>query len=156
MINYVDFVSASKIEAMAGDPAWAVISITDPGSSDSRISSAFGPVLRLKFDDLDDDSMASGSTGQPFSVADAQTLLSFLGKLDSDLKIDGLLVHCEMGRSRSGAIAWFALSYGGKMANERRIDGYNPLVLSMLENVRSMAVPRPSGMLVAAGFSFSP
>lgn len=154
MIQYVDFVSSSKIESMSGDPVWAVISITDPGSSDSRISEAFGPVLRLKFDDLDDDSLSSGSTGQPFSASDAMAVLSFLDAQNDDARITGVIVHCEVGRSRSGAIAWYALSYGGQMLHERRIDGYNDFVLKELEQARSVHLPRPTGMLAAAGFRF--
>jgi len=139
---------------MPGDKALAVISITDPGSSDARISPAFGPALRMKFDDLDADSLASGSTGRVFAHGDAERVVSFLDMVDRDASLDGVIVHCEMGRSRSGAIAWFALSYGGAMDKERRIDGFNPLVLEALEAVRGQRLPRPDGMLVAAGFRF--
>lgn len=154
MINSVDFVSSSRIEAMAGEKTLAVISITDPGSSDTRISPAFGPVLRMKFDDLDADSLASGSTGLVFARGDAERVVSFLDMVDRDASLGGVIVHCEMGRSRSGAIAWFALSYGGAMAKERRIDGFNPLVLEALEGIRGNRLPRPSGILVTAGFRF--
>lgn len=152
MINTVDFVSSPRMEALQGEKSLAVISITDPGSSDTRISPEFGPVLRMKFDDLDADSLAAGSTGRIFAHGDAERVVSFLDMLDRDASIQGVVVHCEMGRSRSGAIAWYALSYGGEMANERRIDGFNPLVLDALEAVRGKRLPRPSGMLVAAGF----
>ena len=154
MIAFVDFVSAAKIETMRGDPSWAVISITDPGSSECRIDPNFGPVLKLQFDDLDEDSLASGSTGQIFSPDDAKTVLSFLDGVNRDTGINGLLVNCEMGRSRSGAIAWFALVYGGRMLHERRIDGYNDLVLKILEQEIAVQLPRPTEMLVAAGFRF--
>ena len=155
MIAFVDFVSAAKIESMRGDPSWAVVSITDPGSTECRIDPHFGPILKLQFDDLDEDSLASGSTGRVFTPEDAKTVLSFLDGVNRDAGITGLLVNCEMGRSRSGAIAWFALSYGGKMLHERRIDGYNNLVLSMLEQVGSVQLPRPTGMLAPAGLSLT-
>ena len=142
------------MEAMQGDKTLAVISITDTGSSDTRISPGFGPVLRMKFDDLDADSLAAGSTGRVFAHGDAERVVSFLDAVDRDADLQGVIVHCEMGRSRSGAIAWFALSYGGEMAKERRIDGFNSLVLEALESVRGKRRPRPSGMLVAAGFKF--
>ncbi|GEM_PF-3436242 len=154
MINIVDFVSSTRMEAMQGDKTLAVISITDTGSSDTRISPGFGPVLRMKFDDLDADSLAAGSTGRVFAHGDAERVVSFLDAVDRDADLQGVIVHCEMGRSRSGAIAWFALSYGGEMAKERRIDGFNSLVLEALESVRGKRLPRPSGMLVAAGFKF--
>ena len=154
MINIVDFVSSTRMEAMQGDKTLAVISITDTGSSDTRISPGFGPVLRMKFDDLDADSLAAGSTGRVFAHGDAERVVSFLDAVDRDADLQGVIVHFEMGRSRSGAIAWFALSYGGEMAKERRIDGFNSLVLEALESVRGKRLPRPSGMLVAAGFKF--
>ena len=152
MINTVDFVSSTRMEAMQGDKSLAVISITDTDSSDTRISPGFGPVLRMKFDDLDADSLAAGSTGRVFAHGDAERVVSFLDAVDRDAGLKGVIVHCEMGRSRSGAIAWFALSYGGEMAKERRIDGFNSLVLEALESVRGKRLPRPSGMLVPVGF----
>ena len=154
MINSVDFISSCHMEAMPGDKRLAVISITDPGTSNTRISSDFGPVLRMKFDDLDADSLASGSTGRVFARCDAVRVVFFLDMVKRDTDLSGVVVHCEMGRSRSGAIAWFALSYGGAMANERRIDGYNPLVLDTLESACGKRLPRPSDMLVPAGFRF--
>lgn len=154
MLNSIDFISSSRMEAMRGNKRLAVISITDPGSSDTRISSDFGPVLRMKFDDLDADSLAAGSTGRVFARGDAEMVVSFLDMVNRDEDLCGVVVHCEMGRSRSGAIAWFALSFGGAMTNERRIDGYNPLVLEALEAASGKRLPRPSGMLIPAGFMF--
>ena len=155
MIKFVDFVSASKIESMRGDPSWAVVSITDPGSSDARIASDFGPVLHLKFDDLDDDSLSSGSTGRVFTMDDAQTVHCFLYAVHRDSQINGVIIHCEMGRSRSGAITWYALAFGGEMLNERRIDGYNSLVLRMLERSIGIPIPNPTGMIIPAGTRIS-
>ena len=52
-------------------------------------------------------------------------------------------------------LAWYALSYGGRMTRERRIDGINLLVLRMLEDAGGRRLPRPTGMLVPAGYSLS-
>lgn len=154
MINTVDFVSSTRMEKLAGDKTLAVISITDPDSSDTHIAHEFGPVLRMKFDDLDADSLAAGSTGTRFTHGDAEKTIAFLDMVNRDRVLQGIIVHCEMGRSRSGAVAWYALSYGGSMANERRIDGINMLVLETLESIRGMRLPRPNGMLVPANFRF--
>lgn len=155
MINEIDFLSSSRFEALTGEPGLAVVSITDPGSSDARIPHGFGPAMRLKFDDLDEASLASGSVGKAFSGAEAQSVLSFLDKIHRTSDIRGLVVHCEMGRSRSAAVGWYALAYGGRMARERRIDGINLQVLRQLENAGGRRLPRPTGMLVPAGFSLS-
>ena len=155
MIYDIDYLSSSRFEAMTGDPQTAVVSITDPGGSDARVPAGFGPVLRLKFDDLDETSLCGGSTGRPMSAHEAQSVVAFLARIHSAPEISGLLVHCEMGRSRSAAVAWYALAFGGRMTSERRIDGINLMVLRMLEDVSGRQLPRPTGMLVPAGFSLS-
>ena len=156
MIQTIDFLSASRFEALQGDAGLAVVSITDPDSSDARIPAGFGPVLHLKFDDLDEFSLSGGSVGQVFSPADAHEVTSFLDRIHRDQNNRGLIVHCEMGRSRSAAVAWYALAYGGRFVNERRIDGINLLVLGLLEKVGNRRLPRPAGMLVPAGFRLNP
>ena len=83
---------------------------------------------------------------------DAESVVSFLDRIHGAPEITGLLVHCEMGRSRSAAVAWYALSYGGQMTHERRIDGINLLVLRMLEDAGGRRLPRPTSMLVPVGF----
>ena len=82
-------------------------------------------------------------------------MVSFLDRIQGAPDITGLLVHCEMGRSRSAAVAWYALAFGGQMTRERRIDGINLLVLRMLEDAGGRRLPRPTGMLVPAGFNLS-
>lgn len=147
----IDFVSASRIESMVGDPAWAVISITDPGTSPVRIAEQFGPLLRLQFDDLDDDALANGSTGKVFSSVEAAIVHDFLVTCKGNPTVRGILVNCEMGRSRSAAIAWYAASFGGTFLQERRIDGVNLLVLRELcvRGCRTMSAPH--GRCVEAG-----
>ena len=144
MINTVDFISSCRMEAMQGNKSLAVVSITDPGSSNTRISADFGPVLCMKFDDLDADSLAAGSTGLVFAHGDAERVASFLDMVDRDASLQGVIIHCEMGRSRSGAIAWFALSYGDLFQLSARTRRQEALRLAMA----------PSGMLVPAGFKF--
>ncbi len=87
------------------------------------------------------------------SAHEAQSVVAFLARIHSAPEISGLLVHCEMGRSRSAAVAWYALAFGGRMTRERRIDGMNLMVLRMLEDVSGRQLPRPTGMLVPAGLA---
>ncbi len=152
MIRDIDFLSSTRFERLVGDPSLAVVSITDPGSSDARIPSGFGPSLRLKFDDLDDANLVGGSVGQPISPSEAAATVSFLDDIHLDSSIRGLIVHCEMGRSRSAAVAWYALAYGGSITSERRIDGINLLVLAQLEAAGGRRLRRPTGMLIPPGF----
>jgi predicted protein tyrosine phosphatase len=152
MLNNIDLLAASQFEAMHGISGLVVVSITDPGSSVARVPVGFGPILRLKFDDLDESNMATGSTGKVFSATDARAVVSFLDEMHQSQNVKGLLVHCEMGRSRSAAIAWYALVYGGRLTRKRRIDGINLLVLSQLEEAGGRCLPRPTKMQVPAGF----
>lgn len=152
MISAVDFVSVSRMERMTGIPNAAVISITDSDSSDAQICSKFGLLLRLKFDDLDHESMAAGSTGVVFRPEDAGLIIAFLEHVQQHRELETLTVHCEMGRSRSAAVAWFAACvYGARFLCDRRIDGINTLVLGMLEQAAGKSVPRPKGLIVQAG-----
>lgn len=152
MIELVDFVSLNRLEAMQGDPAWAVVSITDSDKSDARIPSGFGPAIRLKFDDLDVDALTQGSQGVPFTQDDARRLLVFLNEISDSPDQVGVLVHCEAGRSRSAAIAILISGlFGGKFLHERRVDGWNDLVLSILERQAGRRIVRPHGMTVVSG-----
>lgn len=146
--------SAARFESTDADSGLGVISITDTGTSDAMVAEGFGPVLRLRFDDLDDENLAHGSVGRVFTAKAAETVVRFLDALHRAQDMRGLLVHCEMGRSRSAAVAWYALSYGGRLLKQRRIDGTNQLVLRLLENAGGHGVPRPTGMLAPAGFCF--
>lgn len=150
MIRHVDFVSAVLAERHPGDSAWAVISISDSDSSPTRLSPTFGRVLRLAFDDLDGEALANGGEGVVFTAAMAELVLQFLRGANQAPNLEGVLVHCEAGRSKSAAIAIFiAGALGAAFSHERRVDGWNELVLQQLERSAGLRVPRPSGMLTS-------
>lgn len=151
MIQFVDFVSRVEIERMAGNPGMAVISVTDSDAGDALIHPDFGRVLRLRFDDLDDEALRCGSTGKVFGEADARQIVDFLVALQHE-GMPSALVHCEAGRSRSAAIALFISgACAAKFAFARRIDGWNERVVALLERAAGVQVGRPSSMMVQPG-----
>ena len=152
MLDQVDFVSTVRLESMQGDPSWAVISITDPGTSVARVHPDFGPVLRLSFDDLDHRNIVNGSAGRIFSRGDCRQVLLWLDLMQSDHAIRGVLVQCEAGRSRSAAMAvYISGMHGARFANRRRVDGFNELVLSTFETMMQVKVARPKSWIILPG-----
>lgn len=151
MLATIDFLSANAMERHAGDPGLAVISITDPGATPAYLAPTFGPVLRMQFDDVDTVGIHNGPDCRPFDDHLARSTLSFLDSVNASMEQYGLIVHCEMGRSRSAAVAWFvACQFGSFFVAERRIDGINTLVLDLLDRHSGRRTPRPPSMLVKA------
>ena len=84
----------------------AVISISDPDQVVSNLT-GWGALLELKFCDL-----TSPVCGLPiFMPRDAAKTLDFLEQSNTICKM--LLIHCEAGVSRSGAVAYFAANKSG-------------------------------------------
>lgn len=100
MVTRVEFMSMAKAEALEGAADWAVISITEPGKRLADLQPGWHKVLRLQFHDVDSDDALGYKL---FSKEDAQAVLSFVEETAS--KVDGILVHCFAGVSRSAAIA---------------------------------------------------
>ena len=84
----------------------AVISISEPDQVVSNLEN-WGALLELKFHDLD-----SPTCGLPvFTTRDALRTIEFLE--EANKHCCNLLVHCEAGVSRSGAVAYFAAEKSG-------------------------------------------
>lgn len=152
MLEVVDFVSSARMESMGARPGIAVISINDPGSTLTTIAPGFGPVLRLAFDDLDTHDIEAARYGDVFIPSQAREIIDFLDACLRNPVVRGLMVHCEMGRSRSAAVAWFAASYGATFEHDRRIDGINTYVLGMLCEISGRHINPPMAMMVTAGY----
>lgn len=94
---------------MPAKPNWAVISITEPMSAfgQAKLKDGWHKVLRLEFHDLDVEN-------EPYVLMDkemARQVVKFAR--DNSQEIEGILVHCNAGVSRSAAIAlWIADEFG--------------------------------------------
>src|SRR6516225_1654715 len=101
VVKQVLFASQAEAEKLAGLSDWIVISITGPADPPAALKEGWGDILRLSFDDIDfaQDDM------RPISAEDATRLVQFVRKYADT--VDGVLVHCLAGISRSAAVAKF-------------------------------------------------
>ena len=100
----IKFCGRWEAEQFESSMPWAVISITDPGSENARLSTKNRvAVLRLKFHDLD--RPYPGYEDDLFTPSMAREVIEFVTTWRP--KIKTLLLHCEAGISRSAATAAF-------------------------------------------------
>ncbi|HEX6629056.1 MAG TPA: hypothetical protein VF105_13990 [Gemmatimonadaceae bacterium] len=106
------------------------ISISDPFARPARLSSRFQSVLRLYFNDVVE-------RGDPsdilFETEHAAAITTFL---DSAPEFNRLVLHCNMGVSRSPGVALGLCDLKGWATAEleRKHPGWNRLVRSVMRN----------------------
>src|SRR5256885_11293112 len=104
------------------------ISISDPGAAPAGLSPSFAGVLRLQFDDV-------AERGDPadvlFAEQHAGEIVAFIEKWPD---VDRIVLHCNMGVSRSPAIALGLCDLHGWATAEleRSHPGWNRLVRRIL------------------------
>lgn len=86
---------------------FAIISITNSGDAPANLKEGWAQVLRLEFDDID-------TAEEPFALFSeqhARCVIQFVCQCHKK-EIEGILVHCTAGVSRSAAVAkWIADRY---------------------------------------------
>jgi len=106
-LRTVLFCSQKEAQARAAWPGWAVISVTSAIASPADLQEGWTHVLRLAFDDID----VPEEPYVLFSEQQARSVIEFAAMCHGE-KIEGILVHCSAGISRSAAIAkWIADRY---------------------------------------------
>lgn len=99
--------SREQAEAATPSANWAVISIHDYYQDPANLKDGWQAVLQVGF--YDEDLAIPGL--ESFSSEQADTVVSFIERVAPT--VDGILVHCNYGISRSAAMAkYIALSYG--------------------------------------------
>jgi predicted protein tyrosine phosphatase len=105
------------------------ISISDPEAQPARLSARFTSVLRLYFNDVVE-------RGEPsdilFAAEHATAINEFLGGAS---EIDRIVLHCNMGVSRSPGVALGLCDLNGWATAEleRKHPGWNRLVRSVMQ-----------------------
>jgi predicted protein tyrosine phosphatase len=110
------------------------ISISDPGAESATVSPRFDAVLRMHFDDLTESRVASDIL---FAADHAREIAEFLDKWPD---AERLVVHCNMGVSRSPGVALgLSDAHGWATAElERSHPGWNPLVRSLVRRAATI------------------
>lgn len=89
----------------------AIISITDTDMPMAKLNGSWSIILRLKFDDIDPKWHAHIGAivdqDKCFSAGHAKEILDFVEDVKAMPSVNRLVVHCEHGVSRSGAIGEF-------------------------------------------------
>lgn len=106
------------------------ISISDPHAPPADISERFAAVLRLNFDDLNERHQQSDIL---FAADHARAITDFV---DVWPDVDRVIVHCNMGVSRSPGVALGLCDTHGwaTAALERSHPGWNRLVRSTMRH----------------------
>lgn len=128
MLKQVVFMSQVKAEQTPAVPGWVVISITQPSDPPAALQEGWAAVLRMRFHDTDD----AESILTVFSKEDAETVVAFVRQHAEN--VNGILVHCSAGISRSAAIAKFvADTY--QLDFPEKYSAYNKLIYRRLNQV---------------------
>ena len=111
MIAKVMFVGKFTAETIGPFQDWAVISIGEPDMKAPQIKDGWHDVLRLFFHDVNPDKvveLTNKYTGM--NKSQANQIVEFVNRVAPN--VDGILVHCKAGISRSAAVAeWIAKRY---------------------------------------------
>jgi predicted protein tyrosine phosphatase len=129
-MNQVVFTSRSDAESTPGREDWAIISITKPGRGPANLRWGWCGILRLSFHDLSTEERRNSSR-QIFSHEQAREVWTFVD--DHAPFVDGILIHCDAGISRSAAVAK-AIAERYALSFPVGYDMHNRLVLSKLQD----------------------
>lgn len=109
MIEHIHVMNRYAAENLTGTPDTAVISVTDTDAPEADLKENFAGILRLRFDDIDPEWCARQGVvfenRKTFDENDAMSVKRFVYQMGKHPDVHTLVVHCEMGISRSGAIA---------------------------------------------------
>ncbi len=129
MVSKVIFVGRATAETTPGWQDWAVVSITEPGfPGEAKLMPGWHSVCRVFFHDVDP-AIPCGEPHQLMNEADALKITQFVREVAPG--VDGILVHCKAGVSRSAAVAkWIAKQFDVPFNHD--YDRYNKYVFDML------------------------
>lgn len=132
-MNRVHFLPRHLAEQIHPSPNCGVISLTTPGDPDATLHADWAAVLRLAFHDAD----VVEPNRVVFNAAMANEIVEFLR---ANEQLDELVIHCDLGISRSAGVALFirdALDlpvFRRGTPVDQRYSQYNRLVYRLLRD----------------------
>lgn len=129
MVTKVIFVGRATAETIPGWGDWAVVSITEPGfPGEAKLMPGWHSICRVHFHDVDP-VIPCGEPHKLMNEQDALKITQFVREVAPG--VDGILVHCKAGVSRSAAVAkWISKQFD--VPFNHRYDRYNKYVYDML------------------------
>jgi len=146
MIRSVDFISRLKAESLRARSDLAIISITEPEADPAVLSCHEDVILRLVFHDVDPGAETT-TRWTLFDPSRANEVVRFVRRLHADPQRFDLVTHCRAGISRSAALALFVAADTGCEFPRMPFAGLaNKHILTTLENLTGMSLPRPRAL----------
>ena len=129
MIKKVMFVGRATAETTPGWSDWAIISISEPDSAsgEAKLMGEWHSVHRLDFHDIETE--IPGKNYLLMTQSQRKQIVDFVHKVAPE--VQGIVVHCPAGISRSAAVAkWIAEVYDLPFNHE--YDRFNKHVYNLL------------------------
>ena len=129
MLNKTMFVGRATAETTHGWGNWAIVSISEPNSAfgEAKLLPGWNAVHRCEFHDIEVE-----MEDEPYvlmTLQQAQEIVNFVHTIAPH--VEGILVHCRAGISRSAAVVkWIAETY--QLPFNHEYDRYNKHVYNTL------------------------
>jgi len=125
--------SREEIERYEPSQKEVCISISDPFARPAQLSRRFDSVLRLYFNDV----VERGDPSDVLFATDHATAIARF--IDAASEVDRIVLHCNMGMSRSPGVALGLCDLHGWATAEleRKHPGWNRLVRSVMRQMRA-------------------
>lgn len=107
MYQHIEFMSQSSMYCLPNQPEAIAISITGTQSENISVNEKFKDIVYLKFDNVEN----LHSRLKRFNQEDALQIYSLVKRHEHDAT--AIYVNCQMGQSRSAAVAMFLAEYYG-------------------------------------------
>lgn len=130
-LNKVIFVGRYSVETCGPWPDFALISIgeSDASEGDANIQDGWQDLLRLSFHDILPSTPDPDSAYTLMDDEDSKAIVDFVRYVAPN--VDGIIVHCRAGISRSAAVAkWICREYS--IPFNAKYNKYNEFIYRMI------------------------
>ncbi|HOY70273.1 MAG TPA: dual specificity protein phosphatase family protein [Methylotenera sp.] len=135
MLNKTMFVGRATAETTPGWNNWAIISISEPDSAfgEAKLLDGWHALHRSEFHDIEVEMLYEPNV--LMTPQHALEIVSFVNAIAPN--VEGIMVHCKAGISRSAAVAkWIATAY--KLQFNHEYSYYNKHVYNMLTEANKL------------------